>query len=45
MVFNMKQSMKELRAELEQREDEISKMKKVIRYTKIQEIDTEKKVF
>lgn len=37
--------MKELRAELEQREDEISKMKKVIRYTKIQEIDTEKKVF
>lgn len=35
MIFNMKQSIKEMRAELDQKDDEIYKIKKAVKYTKI----------
>ena len=41
----MKQSMKEMRLELDAKDDEIYKIKKAIKYTKIQEVEMEKKAF
>lgn len=45
MIFNMKQSIKEMRAELDQKDDEIYKIKKAVKYTKIQEVEMEKKAY
>lgn len=41
----MKQQIKELRMELDIKEEEVSKIKKVIKYTKISEVEMEKKAF
>lgn len=45
MLFNMKQSIKEMRLELDTKEEEIYKIKKAVKYTKIQEVEMEKKAF
>lgn len=41
----MKQSIKELRTALDQKEEEVYKIKKAVKYTKIQEVEMEKKAY